>query len=101
MAALVAARDWLMVVQLPLRASESVWWHLKRSLANLVRCSLNRLLPTNYRLGTLALALQLESWKRKLTEADSYLMDTKPRWGYVNADDLVNWLVAAFKLSER
>ena len=42
MRALVAARDWLTVFQLPPYASElnpveSVWSHLKRSLANLIR----------------------------------------------------------------
>jgi transposase len=42
MRALVAARDWLTVFQLPAYASElnpveSVWSHLKRSLANLVK----------------------------------------------------------------
>jgi putative transposase len=42
MRALVAARDWLTVFQLPPYASElnpveSVWSHLKRSLANLIK----------------------------------------------------------------
>jgi transposase len=48
MAALVAARDWLTVFQLPAYASElnpveSVWALLKRSLANLVKRSLSEL----------------------------------------------------------
>jgi transposase len=45
---LVAARDWLTVFQLPPYASElnpveSVWSHLKRSLANLVKRTLSEL----------------------------------------------------------
>jgi putative transposase len=48
MAALVAARDWLTVFQLPPYASElnlveSVWSHLKRSLANLVKRDITQL----------------------------------------------------------
>jgi putative transposase len=48
MAALVAARDWLTVYRLPPYASElnpveSVWAHLKRSLANLVKHDLAQL----------------------------------------------------------
>jgi hypothetical protein len=48
MAALVAARDWLKVFQLPAYASElnpveSVWALLKRSLANLLKRSLSEL----------------------------------------------------------
>jgi putative transposase len=48
MAGLIAARPWLTVFRLPAYASEfnpveSVWAHLKRSLANLVRRDLARL----------------------------------------------------------
>jgi hypothetical protein len=48
MRALIAARDWLTVFQLPAYASElnpveSVWSHLKRSLASLVKRSLSEL----------------------------------------------------------
>jgi transposase len=48
MAELVAARDWLTVVQLPpyaheLNPVELVWSHLKRSLANLVKRNLAQL----------------------------------------------------------
>ena len=48
MGELVAARDWLTVFQLPAYASElnpveSVWSHLKRSLANLVKRNLSEL----------------------------------------------------------
>jgi len=48
MRALIAARDWLTVFQLPAYASElnpveSVWPHLKRSLASLVKRSLSEL----------------------------------------------------------
>ena len=48
MAELIAARDWLTVCQLPpyaheLNPVESVWSHLKRSLANLAKRNLSQL----------------------------------------------------------
>jgi DDE superfamily endonuclease len=48
MAALIAARDWLTVYQLPpyaheLNPVEPVWSHLKRSLANLAKRNLSQL----------------------------------------------------------
>ena len=48
MAALIAARDWLTVYQLPpyaheLNPVEPVWSHLKRSLANLAKRNLTQL----------------------------------------------------------
>jgi hypothetical protein len=52
MSELVAARDWLTVFQLPAYASElnpveSVWSHLKRSLANLARRDIAQLNRTS------------------------------------------------------
>ena len=76
MAALIAARDWLTVYQLPpyaheLNPVEPVWSHLKRSLANLAKRNLAQL--------TTLIKTRLKRMQYRPGLLDGFLASTRPR----------------------